>query len=276
MLWFKHQNGARNDPFVWDLRQRFGPEGYFVYFATLEIYAANFKSEPGWYLDVSIDYLRHELTIYHQKKLKMIIDFIRSWPDIEGGAGRPVLEIEGQKEASPKWIAQLTDKRIALLIPNFIRIMDNYTAQKMRDANGPAVPDTAKAPAESKAHEKIFALFRDIARDCEILAGQPAINGRSFKSGDFVGWCVNNEYHPSAIRDGTAALVQQVGHWEKIQDPWAYARGVVKTRAAFYKREALDFNFIKMIFGKFFKVMQSNEGGNNAQQTGGRQGTFTN
>jgi hypothetical protein len=55
MLWFKHLKDARNDPFVWDLRQRFGPVGYFVYFATLEIYADNFKAAPGWYLDISID-----------------------------------------------------------------------------------------------------------------------------------------------------------------------------------------------------------------------------
>jgi hypothetical protein len=246
MLWFKHLNNARNDPFIFDLRQRFGGEGYFVYFATLEIYANSFKPRPGWYLDVSIEYLKHEMGIYHLKKLLRIIEYIRSWPDVDGAKDRPALNDNMIEEIAPKWIAQLTGTRIALLIPTFTRLMDNYTAQKVRQMSQPNMP-----PGQSAKYDTA-AVFRDIARDCEALAGLQSINGRPFVGVDFVAWCIKSEYHPRAIRDGTAALVKQIPRWNDIEDPWAYARGIIKTRSEYYRKDPIDPQYIKRIFGDFF------------------------
>jgi hypothetical protein len=258
MLWFKHLNDARNDPFIWDLRQRFGPAGYFVYFATLEIYADNFKALPGWFLDISIGYLKHELQIYHVKKLKHIIDFIRFWPDAAADGGRPdnrpLILDSAMHQSAPKWIVQLTETRIALLIPTFSRMMDNYTAQKLREAeeNQGTRGGRAKATAAGRLENEVLSAFRDIARDCELLAGLPATNGRRFDGVEFVGWCVRNDYHPEAIRDTTAALVHQSRKWGDIKDPWAYGRGVVKTRAGYYSQSPVNADTVKAIFGNFF------------------------
>jgi hypothetical protein len=251
MLWFKHLKDARNDPFVFDLRQRFGPVGYYVYFATLEIYADSFKPVPGWYLDVSIDYLKHELGIYHLKKLKQIIDFIRQWPEVDGIENRPILDGQLKGDFAPKWVAQLTGTRIAILIPAFSQLMDNYTAQKMREGGGQEerTPGTGK----SRVLDDVALIFRDIARDCETLAGQTPGNGRGFNGSDFVGWCVKNNYHPGAIRDSIAAMVQQSKTWADINDPWAYARGIVKTRAEYYAGDPINPDKIKCVFGNFFK-----------------------
>jgi hypothetical protein len=263
MLWYKHLTDARNDPFIWDLRQRFGPAGYFVYFATLEIYADNFKALPGWFLDISIDYLKHELQIYHASKLKQIINFIRTWPHMDAGAeDRPLMLDGAQNDAAPKWIAKLTEKRIALLIPTFSRMMDNYTAQKLRESMDAA--QGKRGPAESAAlGNDVLMAFRDIARDCEALAGLPAVNGRQFDGPAFVRWCFRNDYHPGAIRDGTAALVGQSRKWGDIKDPWAYARGVVKTRAGFYSGKP-DTNLIRTMFGSFFNGASQETRGNDA------------
>lgn len=264
MLWFKHLKDARNDPFIWDLRQRFGPDGYFVYFATLEIYADNFKALPGWFLDISIAYLKHELQIYHSSKLKQIIDFIRFWPKLDPDHDDRFMMLDSMKsEMAPKWIVQLTDTRIALLIPTFTRMMDNYTAQQMRQTERDQGNGDKNKPAGHLAND-VLSAFRDIARDCEILAGLPPINGRQFSGTDFVGWCVRNNYHPGAIRDGTAALVQQSGKWTNINDPWAYGRGVVKTRAGHYDRHPINPAMVKAIFGGFFNGTGKAKGGNDA------------
>jgi hypothetical protein len=250
MQWFKHHADARHDPFIWDLRRCFGGEGYFIYFGTLEIYADSFKPAAGWFLDVSLNYLKHELGIYHAKRLLSVIDFIRLWPNVGTAAqGAPAETPEAISAAAPKWIAKLTRDRIALLIPAFAQIMDNYTKQRLRSADD----NGAKPPAG--AHEvapALSALFRDIARDCETLAGMPAKNGRPFPAAHFVGHCVKESHHPGAIRDAVAALVHNGDHWQDIKDPWAYARGVLKTRAEYYQQDPVDAAYIKQIYGGFF------------------------
>lgn len=280
MHWFKHKTRARHDPFIWDLRQKFGGEGYFVYFATLEIYADSFKPSPGWFLDVSVAYLKHELGIYHRGKLDRILDFIRSWPDVDGAGYRPTLgedagkipgrsgEDKGQSSGDlpdicPKWVVNLSKDRISLLIPNFLKIMDEYTRKKIRnmDAISGHCPDSVRNRTRMKNQKReenpgvdVAAVFRDIAKDCEILKGFPPVRGRRFPGRDFVGSCIKKGFHPGAIRDGTQALIHQ---WpgaikRKDFDPWAYAMGTVKSRAQRYKADPVDKTLIRTVFGGFF------------------------
>lgn len=279
MHWFKHLTRARHDPFIWDLRQRFGGEGYFVYFATLEIYADSFKPAPGWFLDVSLAYLKHELGIYHGKKLSQILDFIRSWPEIDqaemvGRSGEDDGQI-GDRSAEdrapcsahlaaiyPKWIVNLKRDRILILIPNFLKIMDEYTKKKLRkmgDMAGQWPDDAPQDPEEKRGEKKknpaseVYRVFADISKACETLAGFPPLRGRRFPGDRFVGRCIAEGFHPQAIRDGTAALIDryQRGQWEEVGDPWAYAKGTVKSRNQFYA-DTIDAAQVKNVFGRFF------------------------
>lgn len=280
MHWYKHQTRARHDPFIWDLRQKFGGDGYFVYFATLEIYADSFKPSPGWFLDVSVAYLKHELGIYHLGKLNRILDFIRSWPDVDRVGYRPTLGLDAGKipgrsgkdraqssgdlcDICPKWVVNLTKERISILIPNFVKIMDEYTRKKIRqmDEMSGHSPDNVRhrtRKEEDKRKEtpgSVFAdVFRDVSKDVEVLAGFPPVGGRRFPGRDFVGHCIKKGFHPGAIRDGTAALVSE---WDRASkqdgfDPWAYAFGTVKSRSQHYKSTPVDSQLIKTVFGGFF------------------------
>jgi hypothetical protein len=277
--WFKHQTRARHDPFIWDLRRRFGGEGYFVYFATVEIYADSFKPSPGWFLDVSVAYLKHELGINHRGKLFRILDFCRSWPDVERTGYRPTLgevsaefpgsfgEDRGQTfvkvpDIVPKWVLNLSKERVSLLIPNFLKIMDEYTRKKVRkmDEVSGQCPDSVRHRPEKKKKRKrtpdshFATVFRDIAKDVEVLEGFPPVRGRRFPGRDFVGSCIKKGFHPGAIRDGTGGLIQQ---WDRASleplfDPWAYGESIVKSKAQHYKADPVDIGLIRTIFGGFF------------------------
>jgi hypothetical protein len=277
--WFKHQTRARHDPFIFDLRRRFGGEGYFVYFATVEIYADSFKPSPGWFLDVSIAYLKHELGINHRGKLFRMLDFCRSWPDVDGTGYHPTLgevsakfpgssrEDRGQTFAKlpdivPKWVLNLSKDRVSLLIPNFLKIMDEYTRKQVRkqgEKSGQS-PDSVRHRPEKKKKRKrtpdaYFAtVFRDIAKDVEVLEGFPPVRGRRFPGRDFVGSCIKKGFHPGAIRDGTGGLIDQWAEASKEQrfDPWAYGASIVKSRAQHYKTDPVDANLIRTVFGGFF------------------------
>lgn len=279
--WYKHQTRARHDPFIWDLRKRFGGEGYFVYFATLEIYADSFKPSPGWFLDVSVGYLKHELGIYHRGKLDRILEFIRSWPDVDRTGYRPTLgedaeripgrsgEDRGQSipdlcDIVPKWVVNLSKDRISILIPNFAKIMDEYTRKKIRkmgemSGHSPDIVRHRTREDEEKEKKKTprtdFAtVFRDVSKAVEVLADFPPVGGRRFPGRDFVGHCIKRGFHPGAIRDATEALIVQwpVASRRTDFDPWAYAFGTVKSRAQFYEADPVDKRLIRSVFGGFF------------------------
>lgn len=283
MQWFKHQSNARHDPFIFDLCRQFGGDGYFVYFGTVEIYADGFRPDPGWFLDVSIAYLKHELGIYHTKKLLRIIDFIRSWPDVDQSGYRPRLPPDSMAmpatlptdsasslpdlvEIMPKWIVNLSTHRLSLLIPNFVKIMDEYTRKRVRQLSLMSGESPDNVRKETRADNKkkkekpghdVATIFRDIAKDIEVLAGFDPVRGRRFPGPAFVGRCIREGYHPAAIRDGTEALIRQWASAAKNVefDPWAYAIGTVKSRLQHYRDAPVDPGLVRTVFGGFFNSL---------------------
>jgi hypothetical protein len=287
MQWFKHLTKSRHDPFIFDLRQKFGGDGYFVYFGGLEIYAENFKPDAGWFLDVSFSFLKHELGVYHGKKLRTILDFIRSWPDVDGAGNRaiqPTLpedpgkipgrsgEDNGQSldnlsDICPKWVVNLSGDRVSLLIPNFLKILDDYTRRKLRNSDGMSEhsPNNVRQEPEQKQKRKknppdggvdggVAAIFRDVSRDVEVLETFAPIRGRIFPGRGFVNKCLKADLHPAAIRDGTTGLIKQ---WTKASeqpdfDPFGYGFAIAKSRNQYYQDDPVDMTLIKTVFGGFF------------------------
>lgn len=285
MLWFKHMADARHDPFIWDVKKCFGSRGYRIYFETLEIYADSFRPSEGWCLDVSVDYLKHELKIYHTKTLRQIFDFFRSWPAVDLRTGKPIPEGAGKKIAArsggdtrgdtredraqssreslqnlnricPKCIAYFYEDRVRLIIPNFSKIMDEYSKKKIRQTGEVSgqCPESGRPKQTRRDREEknnVAAIFRDLSRDCETLSTLPVAEGKWFPGSDFVDDCINKDFHPAAIRDGTQALIDI---WDGAQNPWGYALGVVKSCAQKYKDDPINPLLVKSIFGGFFNA----------------------
>lgn len=281
MQWFKHLSRARRDPFIFDLMRAFGPTGYWVYFAVLEIYAESYQPIPGWFLNVSVDFLKSELDIYHTAKVKKIIDYIRTWPrqpqNIRQRSGEDpakIPETSGKDPAkidpnlfdiSPKWVVNLLNDRVLIMIPNFQKIMDEYTRKRARalaEKSGHSPDNDRKEPDKDLRKRKenqetqLPTVFSDLARHCEILATVPPKNGRAFPGPAYVGHLIKDEVHPWAIRDSTAYLLNkwQKGQWDEVKDPYGMGRSVAKSRDQNYKHIPIDFKMVRMVYGNFFDM----------------------
>lgn len=268
MIWFKHLTRARHDPFIFDLRKAFGSTGYWVYFATLEIYAEAFQPAPGWHLNVSIDFMKRELDFYHAGKMKKIFNYIRQWPNhgtpppgpvvIEEVNANTGLAICPAALVDPKWIFDLSGNRVKLIIPSFIKIMDEYTRKRARQLGDITGQDAANGNGNGKAdaghHAKVAMIMGEIARHCETLAGLPEKKGRAFPGPAFVGLCLKDGLHPGAIRDGTDFLLHKANtlQWDTITDPFGMARGVAKSRNQYYQAFPVDTEMVKKVYGDFF------------------------
>lgn len=113
LKWYKHLTDSLSDPFIQDLIIKFGPNGYLVFFGTLEVYAREFKTDNEWKLDVSTEYLWRKLRVYHKNKLESILRYI---------------------DDSGKWDVNFNHDRMTVYIPKFRYLLDEYTIRKMRDA----------------------------------------------------------------------------------------------------------------------------------------------
>lgn len=110
MKWFKHISDSLDDPFIYELMDRFGDFGYLAFFGILEIYAREFKAEPGWKLVTTLSFLRSKL---HQTSVKRVSNFIQS--DF-------ILK---------KWQTKVEDKTVTIFIPKFTEFIDEWTQRKL-------------------------------------------------------------------------------------------------------------------------------------------------
>lgn len=110
--WFKHISDSLDDPFIFDLIRKHGAAGYLVFFGILEIYAREFKTQNGWKLDVTCDYLWRKLGLRTHRTLSETLLTIS-----EAG----------------KWEVEFKEDRIIINVLKFRRYLDETTLKKLRE-----------------------------------------------------------------------------------------------------------------------------------------------
>lgn len=75
MKWFKHMSDSLGDPFIFELIENFGGDGYLVFFGTLSLMAAEFDIKFPGKSKFSAKFLAKNFQI-SDKKLGKIFDFI--------------------------------------------------------------------------------------------------------------------------------------------------------------------------------------------------------
>lgn len=117
MKWFKHISDSLDDPFIFDLLNRYGADGYLVFFGILEIYSREFKAEPGWNLSVTRSYLKQKLC---KRQDTLIINCLKHITN------------------SGKWIVEFNEDQVTIFIPKFHEMVDEFTKRKLGTKSGQA------------------------------------------------------------------------------------------------------------------------------------------
>lgn len=125
MKWFKHISDSLDDPFICELMDEFGHEGYVAFFGTLEIYSREFSPEEGWKLSVTLSYFHRKLRI-SPKKYKKILSKIY------------------------KWEVNHNDTHVSIYIPKFRELLDEWTMRKLGSKSG----ETPKKLSADKDKDK--------------------------------------------------------------------------------------------------------------------------
>ena len=115
MKWFKHISDSLDDPFIFELMEKHGADGYLVFFGILEIYSREFYSEDSWNLCVTLSYLKRK---FHKTHRQLITN--------------PLQTISN----SGKWNVKIEDDKVTIFIPKFTELLDEWSRRKLGSHSG--------------------------------------------------------------------------------------------------------------------------------------------
>jgi hypothetical protein len=114
MKWYKHISDSLDDPFIFDLINLYGADGYLVFFGILEIYSREFKTEDKWKLNVTQSYLTQKL---HKRQSTLVVKILKHIKN------------------SGKWDIELIDSQVVIFIPKFQELLDDWSQRKLRSCS---------------------------------------------------------------------------------------------------------------------------------------------
>jgi len=266
MKWFKHISDSLDDPFIFDLIDRFGGDGYLVFFGTLEIYAREFKPEKDWRLTMSRSYLKQKLHKRQDTKIIKCLQFIATHgklptnseetPDklVTNSRQTPDKLVKNLKKVyknSGKWDITFDGELITVFIPKFTQLIDEWTSKKLRSKTG-ATPKNLRPETEQETEEELRTInsatdksvvhfeqkIPEYADQIKIVCGRienlPQKNGTKFNPYAFVQKSANDNLHPQAIIDILNSLVK---NWDGVKKPWPYVSASVKSLSQNYNEK---------------------------------------
>lgn len=114
MKWIKHLTTSLDDPFIFELIDKFGGDGYLVYFGTVEIMAREFDINNPGICRISFKFLRKKLQL-SAKKVSKILQFC---------------------EEKQKIFVKIDGDNIELNCPKLKEMADEWTHRKLGSNSG--------------------------------------------------------------------------------------------------------------------------------------------
>ena len=131
MKWFKHIADSLDDPDIHDAIERFGSDGYLVFFGTLEVMAKEFDAESPGSCRISVKHLRKKLQI-SRRKLTEILRFF---------------------EEKRRIFSVFDDTHIELSCPKLKGLSDTYTSKTFKQCSNNVRPIEVEEELEVEKEE---------------------------------------------------------------------------------------------------------------------------
>jgi hypothetical protein len=160
---------------------------------------------------------------------------------------------------SPKWLADLPEKRAIIYIPKFLKILDEHTSRQYRTnaQNSRVAPELLHPRTRSRYRYKtggtnfkpVDGYFVGIFDQAKTISSLNQRNGKKFNVGAFIGKAINYGHHPGAIYEALKSMVDQ---WNQIDDLWAWGKSVATSCNQKYKEQIFDIREAAQTYGAFF------------------------
>lgn len=212
MKWFKHISDSLDDPFIFELMEKHGADGYLVFFGILEIYSREFHSEDSWNLSITLSYLKRK---FHKTHRQLITN--------------PLQTISN----SGKWNVTIEDDKVTIFIPKFTELLDEWSRRKLGSHSGV----TPKILKTDKDKDKELDKDIHIGKSPRKVFKEPTIQ-------EISSYCKerNNSINPQTFIDHYTGNGWMVGKnkmkdWKAVIRTWETRGGNNGTGNATFKRQ---------------------------------------
>lgn len=117
MKWFKHLSGSLKDSIIFEAIEKFGGDGYLVFFGTLEMMADEFDIYQPDRVTLSIKKMTNLLQLSRQKTLRILSFFDEKAKKF-------------QKE-NKSFFAEVSDTHVTIICSKFASLADNHTTNEL-------------------------------------------------------------------------------------------------------------------------------------------------
>ena len=219
MKWFKHFSDTLDDPFICDLLDEFGSDGYLVYFAALELLAEGFDPKFPGEVTQKWRYVRRKVRLSLQK-VKKILDFCME---------------------NRKLIVTMRERDVTIKCVRFSTLSDEYTGRLLKKEKESSIgilsgqyrepvgtieeeveeeEDIKKEPQPSADLSPSSEQIEKTEKLCKILQG--------YFHKNFWKWvqqCINSKCRPEHI----IYCLEQLWEYRKsTKNPWPYLNHIMQ------------------------------------------------
>lgn len=117
MKWFKHLTGSLNNSIIFEAIEKFGSDGYLVFFGTLELMADEFDVHQPGEIVLSMKKLRKNLQLSRQKTVKILAFFNE--------------KAKEKPKKKQSFFAEVDGDKVLLKCPRLRILTDEYTQKKI-------------------------------------------------------------------------------------------------------------------------------------------------
>uniref|UniRef100_A0A6M3X9Q2 Uncharacterized protein n=1 Tax=viral metagenome TaxID=1070528 RepID=A0A6M3X9Q2_9ZZZZ len=238
MKWFKHLSGALNDSLIFEAIEKFGGDGYLVFFGTLEMMSDEFDINNPGVVILPIKKLTKNFQLSRQKTVRILAFFdqkAKISPEktksffVEVGKTHATINCPKLKDLCDEWTKRQLRSNSEVtteLLPPLETEEEEETELLGLSNDKPGKPDSFKLP---KIGSKHFADKLKNAEEIKDICKKVIIP--NFNPYQFVQGCANKNCHPTAIYEALEALTNPD---LKVNNPYPYATAVVKTKSQNY------------------------------------------
>lgn len=250
MKWFKHLVDSGDDPDIDDAISVFGPDGYYVFFRTLEVMSREFDPKKPGKKTFSVQYFKKKFRI-SWRKVRTVLAFYQEKNRIffklsnDGRLDQVELNCPKLKELADEY----TRKQIASLSghtpdspPKNVHLEQETEVDVKNNDTGCARAAPSEPDPKTPNPPKLFYLkstpeTADIVALCEAISALD--RSKKFNVFQWVQFWTNKNAHPGAI---VKALTSLKKAWPvRTGKPWAYVDATIRTiNGNFNEREAIE------------------------------------
>ena len=225
MKWFKHLTGSLNNSIIFEAIEKFGSDGYLVFFGTLELMADEFDVHNPGEIILSMKKLRKNLQLSRQKTVKILAFFDK--------------KAKEKLTKKQSFFATVEGDKVKLYSPRLKQLTDEYTRKELAKMSGVCqdIVRSLSGATETETETEVLKQLRGHCKNLNKIAKSDQVKFNSYAFFNTI--LLKGKCPPKLAVEVAQGLIKG---WPTMRtNPYALGNAIYKTRLQNYnERNSID------------------------------------